>query len=86
MMKRLLSIAMAVCLLCAALGGAAADSDALRVIGGLGYYTQEQFNAQYPDLPVEVIRIEYSSEEENNARELLLGGNWDVAEIEVGSQ
>ncbi len=87
-MKRLVSMLTAVCLLCAAFASAlAADGNTLRVVGGLvGYYTQEQFNALYPDLPVEGIPIEYSSEEENNARELLLSGNWDVARIEVGSQ
>jgi len=88
-MKRMISLCLSVCLLCAALGGAAAaGTTPLRIIGmsGLGYYTQEQFNELYPDLPVEDVPFESSSEEENNARELLLGGNWDVAEIEVGSQ
>ena len=84
-MKRLLTIVITACLLCGALSGAAfADSGALRVIG-LGYYTPEDFQAQYPDLPVEVVEKSYTSEGLSNIRELLLSGGWDVATIDVGS-
>ena len=52
---------------------------------GLGYYTPEDFQAQYPDLPVEVVEKSYTSEGLSNIRELLLSGGWDVATIDVGS-
>ena len=84
-MKRFLTIATAVCLLCGALcSAAAADGDPLRVIG-LSYYTPEQFQELYPDLPIEVIQKTYAQGGTSNLWELLLSGDWDVATIEVGS-
>ena len=84
-MKPILSILLTACLLCGALTGAAlAEGDSLRMIG-VGFDTPEPFQELYPDLTLQPVKLTYTKDGENNLRELLLGEDWDVAMIGVGS-
>ena len=75
-MKRLTAVLLALCLL---YGAAYAETatGALRVIGGSD--AVQAYQAQYPGREVEEIRPEYDDYGNSNIRELLLGGDWDVA-------
>jgi spermidine/putrescine-binding protein len=83
-MKRLSSLCLAACLLCAAFGGAAAaKGDALRVIDKNSMWAQE-YQETYPDRAIETVEVACGDDEDSNRKQLLQSGDWDVAQVRVG--
>ena len=81
MKKRVLCIALCLCLLTGALPALAQDGGALCVLND-GWFVNEDYLAQYPDRSLEMIPAEYLDNGiDTNLRELLFTTDLDVARI-----